>query len=90
MTIALLFLGALGLFCVFWWAIFEAQTDIPGVNEPGLSISDRDSLNTDELWREIIEQTKHDDRPTECPNCGSKDAWVTYEALVMCEVCGEA
>ncbi len=22
-------------FCIFWWAMIEAQTDIPGVNEPG-------------------------------------------------------
>tara|TARA_R110002074_G_scaffold171978_4_gene334530 strand:- start:579 stop:809 length:231 start_codon:yes stop_codon:yes gene_type:complete len=29
-TIAL----ALGLFCLFWYAMIEAQTDIPNVNEP--------------------------------------------------------
>ena len=26
--------GIIALVCVFWWAMIEAQTDIPGVNEP--------------------------------------------------------
>ena len=38
MSILLTILGLLALsvvVCVVWWAIIEAQTDIPGVNEPG-------------------------------------------------------
>tara|TARA_R100000458_G_C8260505_1_gene236052 strand:+ start:1099 stop:1242 length:144 start_codon:yes stop_codon:yes gene_type:complete len=27
-------IGILATFTVFWWAMIEAQTDIPGVNEP--------------------------------------------------------
>jgi hypothetical protein len=37
MNILLTILGLLALsalVCVFWWAMIEAQTDIPGVNEP--------------------------------------------------------
>ena len=30
----LAFIGAMSIFIVFWWAMIEAQTDIPGVNEP--------------------------------------------------------
>ena len=26
--------GITALVCVFWWAMIEAQTDIPGANEP--------------------------------------------------------
>lgn len=28
-------LGVLALTALFWWAMIESQTDIPGVNEPG-------------------------------------------------------
>ena len=37
MNIILIILGlilAAAMFCIFWWAMIEAQTDIPGVNEP--------------------------------------------------------
>lgn len=37
MNIILTIMGLIALsiaFCVFWWAMIEAQTDIPGVNEP--------------------------------------------------------
>ena len=27
-------IGITGLVCVFWWAMIEAQKNIPGINEP--------------------------------------------------------
>ena len=38
---AFILLGALGLFCWFWWAMIEAQTRIDGVNEPGCKTRSR-------------------------------------------------
>ena len=45
--------GIIALVCVFWWAMIEAQTTVPGVNEPGHKKSD------EKLELEFMEQVNN-------------------------------
>lgn len=84
---AFMLIAAIGLFVTVWWAMVEAQTRIPGVNEPDEWAVIHSKKGREDLWDELIQLAKDDDRPCICPSCGDTEAWITWKGEVLCDVC---
>ena len=48
--------GILAFVCFAWWAMIEAQTRIPGVNEPSMAALHNDDVEKAQLIEELVDK----------------------------------
>ena len=71
--ITLILIAATIISCLFWWAMIEAQTPIPGINEPGRAVYDDTTATCPQCGD--LEASRSSKGDFMCEQCGLGCSW---------------